>query len=148
MNILFVCQGNVARSQFAEALFNDLYHGNIVGKSAGTDAERYLGRDLRAFAHHTVSCMKEIGYEIGYERAKQITPQMVDVAHRIIVMADNTTWPQFLSNSQKVEVWYIKDVGGMDYEGHAMIRDEVKRKVNGLVLNLEALDQKDRQIEM
>lgn len=135
MKVLFVCQGNVVRSQIAEAIFNRLYNGEEA-RGAGTEAGKYLGRRLGTYAFHTVKCMREIGFDISERTARQITLEMVSEADRIIVMALRETWPDYLARSDKVEVWDVEDPAAGTYEAHVKARDDVKRRVEELVQGL------------
>ncbi len=57
MKVLFVCVGNSARSQMAEALFNRLAPKNFAAMSAGTQPAEKVSSEA-------VQVMKEIGIDI------------------------------------------------------------------------------------
>ena len=69
-NILFVCTGNSARSQLAEAISNTLSHGKFIGHSAGT--EHTKGDDIHPMVVELVhdmdiqlkKCVRRIGMSI------------------------------------------------------------------------------------
>lgn len=64
-NILFVCTGNSARSQLAEAVANTLSHGRFIGHSAGT--EHTMGTDLHPLV---VELVHDMGYSTQKMRKK------------------------------------------------------------------------------
>jgi protein-tyrosine-phosphatase len=64
-NILFVCTGNSARSQLAEAIANTLSHGRFIGHSAGT--EHTKGNDIHPLV---VELVHDMGYSTQKMRKK------------------------------------------------------------------------------
>jgi hypothetical protein len=58
---------------------------------------------------------------------------MVQEADKVIVMADDDTWPDYLRNSDKVVVWTIEDTRGMGPDSARPLYDEIKRRVQELV---------------
>jgi protein-tyrosine-phosphatase len=64
-NILFVCTGNSARSQLAEAISNTLSHGRFIGHSAGT--EHTMGNDVHPMV---VELVHDMGYSTQKMRKK------------------------------------------------------------------------------
>ena|SRR3989344_3989810 len=125
MKVLFVCRGNVARSQFAEVFFNNICRNKGIAISAGTETERYARRFLGEYATYAVKCMEEMGYDISKNVSKQLTLEMVKMSDRVIVMAEKETWPKFLKMSKKVEIWNVQDPGGKDYNSHCATRDVI-----------------------
>ena len=132
MKVLFVCVANVGRSQMAEAFFNNLSKKNKA-TSAGTKGEKYEGRELKEFAQPVLACMTDTGIDISKKTPRKLTKQMVDDADKIVVMADKGTWPNFLKDSKKVEVWDVDDAQGKSHEFHLKTRDQIKKLVQGLV---------------
>ena len=62
--VLFLCSGNSARSQMAEALLRSITHGGIDTFSAGTEP-----RPLHPLA---VKAMAEVGIDISGNRSKNL----------------------------------------------------------------------------
>lgn len=87
MKILFVCRGNVGRSQAAMALYNgnaeekSLSAGTIVGDETRTVGERELATSI-------VQVMKEEGLDISKNTSTQIIPEMMGDFDKVIVMAE------------------------------------------------------------
>ncbi|MBP9855945.1 MAG: low molecular weight phosphatase family protein [Candidatus Pacebacteria bacterium] len=140
MKILFVCRGNVGRSQMGEEIFRQLTKGEYETSSAGTsvyDKEgvsqdgKKLG-DLVA-ANEVVNSLKEIGVDAGDNVRTQLTPEMVEGADKIIVMAEPETIPDYLKNSDKVTYWEVADPKGMDQQDTNKIRDQITELVKGFI---------------
>jgi protein-tyrosine-phosphatase len=77
---LFICNGNVARSQQAEVFFNALKTSEAdVAQSAGVDV--VVGKPI---APDVVEVMREIGYEMPGAVRKFVTEDMANNADKII----------------------------------------------------------------
>ena len=110
MNLLFVCNGNVARSQIAVTLFNHLSGHQVT--SAGT-AVRHLDVEGQRIKAHSktpgapvtpgivLDLMQEKGFDLSGNTRNQVTPEMVDSADRIILMLGRTPPEDFLAQSEK-----------------------------------------------
>lgn len=131
MEILFICSGNVGRSQMAEAFFKRMSRKHRAS-SAGIRGEKYEGRHLAEFAGDVVRCMAELGYDISENIAKQLTPEMVKKADRIYVITSDEL-PDYLKNSGKIFFWRVEDAKGMSFEFHVKIRNNIKKLVENLV---------------
>lgn len=128
MKILFVCKGNVGRSQMAEA-FYEKYSDNPQVRSAGYDPGHWVGRNLDMTKYVKV-CMDEEEIDIRKKISKKIELEMVDWADKIIVFdSKKQDWPEFLRDSKKVEVWEIDDPRNGDLETHRKVRDKIKEKI-------------------
>jgi len=137
MKVLFVCVGNVARSQFAEEYFRDFSEGEHEVSSAGTYAGMYRGKSLRVYARKSVECMKEEGYDIANKVPRQLEEGMIDEADRVIVMAEKYFWPDYLREASRVEVWEVEDPGSREYEAYVEAREIIKERVSDLIKRLE-----------
>ena len=137
MKVLFVCNANMGRSQVAEALFNQLY--DEPPRSAGTVADAIVertnpaSRRIKDGGSSAITYMSEQGVDVSEKTRDQLTSEMVQHADKIIVMADDDTWPDYLRNSDKVVVWTIQDTRGMGPDSARPLYDEIKRRVQELV---------------
>nr|WP_289136637.1 hypothetical protein [uncultured Halomonas sp.] len=77
--------------------------------------------------------MSEQGVDVSESLREQLTAEMVQEADKVIVMADDDTWPDYLRNSDKVVVWTIEDTRGMGPDSARPLYDEIKRRVQELV---------------
>lgn len=134
MLILFVCDFNKGRSQMAEAFFKKRAP-EIDVKSAGIKAE-LVGKRLRQVNPRVVKFMKEIGYNVGWQKVKQLTPSDVKAADRIIVMTDGDL-PDYLKDSYKITFWSIKNFDRENDDSYRMLRDKIKVLVDELVDELD-----------
>ena len=133
MKILFVCRGNVARSQMAEAYYNFLTKTKDASSAGVLDfTPLKYGRPVK----EVIQVMKEDGIDISQQNVKFITEEMVKESDRIFVMCEKEECPEFLLNSNKITFWDIDDPYNTDIENHRKIRDEVKKQVRLLIENI------------
>ncbi len=129
--ILFVCVENSGRSQMAEGFFNNKHAPpGYRAISAGT---KPAGR-INPLA---VQAMKEIGIDIGNQRSKIITDDMIRNSAKAINMGcmDRSDCPLlFLNNPID---WSIEDPKDKPIEKVREIRDEIERRVKELAENLK-----------
>ena len=140
MKVLFVCNANVGRSQAAEALLKRL--SGHEAHSAGTRADEVVARSnpptrtLKDTPSPAVPYLKELGVDISQNLRTQLTEDLVRQADKVIVIADRDTWPDYLSNSDEVVVWDIQDTLGMGSDEAQLLLDEIKQRVEELVLEI------------
>jgi arsenate reductase len=128
--ILFVCVANAGRSQMAESIFNQLNPNGFHAISAGT-------RPAKELNPLVVEVLREIGIDLSANKPKQITPDMVAEADRIITMgceASGFCPAKFLP---KVEDWDIEDPQGKSLSEVRSIRDAICQRVQALVQDLQ-----------
>jgi len=145
MKILFVCRGNVGRSQIAEMVFNKYANAGHHAFSAGTwvrdkSGESMHGRKLHEFesAKEVIFSLQEIGIDLNENKRDQINEQMVEDADIIVVMAEEHTIPEFLKNSHKVRYWEVEDPKGMDQGDTNKIQEQISKLVDKLLDELQS----------
>ena len=124
MTVLFVCNGNSARSQEAEAFFNHVDQRDVA-ISGGTDV--ILGKPIDPLA---VQVMAEAGIDVSGAQRKSVTAEMAAQAARIISFKPLNELPDFLAKSDKIEVWEIADPRGQSPGFHRQTRDAIKRRID------------------
>ncbi len=138
MKILFVCRGNVGRSQIAEALFSKIAPQHEV-LSAGTKLsgpEQPLG-ELRPGTDIVIDAMKEIGMDISNYRRKEVTKKMADDADKIVMVVDERDpVPDYLLNNPKVIIWDVLDPKGRTLEFTINTRKQIEGLLNEFVKSL------------
>lgn len=113
--------------------FYEKYSRNLCVKSAGYAPGDWLGKNLDTTQHVKV-CMDEEGIDVRKKISKKLNEEMVNWADKIIVFdSKKQDWPVFLRESNKVEIWEIKDPRHDDLETHRKIRDQIKSLVENLV---------------
>jgi protein-tyrosine-phosphatase len=127
--VLFVCVHNAGRSQMALGWFNHLAGDRAVAWSGGTEP----GREINPAA---VAAMAEIGIDITAEFPKQWTDEIVRAADVVITMGCGDACP--LSPGKRYEDWELDDPAGLDLAEVRPIRDEIRRRVETLLTQLDA----------
>ncbi|NIM05888.1 MAG: arsenate reductase ArsC [Armatimonadetes bacterium] len=127
--VFFVCVGNSARSQMAEAFFNHLAQGKAQASSAGTSPAGQV-------APLAVEVMNEVDIDMSHQYPKPLTQDMMEEADRIISMGCGVKETCPVSLGAKIdEDWGIDDPFGKPEEMRE-IRDEIRRRVKLLLEQL------------
>lgn len=133
MNILFVCNGNVARSQEAELFFNVLKHdSNSVAMSGGINVR--IGKPIDPLV---VEVMNELSHDISGAVRKFTDEAMAGSADLVISFKPADELPEFLKNHANIRYWNVADPQAQPIEFHREVRNEVKNKVTKLIAELE-----------
>ncbi len=137
--VLFVCMANIGRSQVARACFDQLSQHDSDSAGIGVDriiASRNLSsRKLKDSSNgRSVEYIrKAFGVDISDSERQQLTPEMVDEADLVIVIAEKNSWPDYLQEGGKVVFWDIPDPYGHDdnfaYDMHRRVQDRVEQLV-------------------
>lgn len=130
--VLFVCVHNSGRSQMAEAFANHLAGGPAWAESAGTTPAERPNPVV-------VEAMRERGIDLSASRPKAMTQAMVDRADRVITMGCAIT-EECPAVFVPTEDWGLDDPAGRPIAEVRRIRDEVERRVRGLLSELGATD--------
>lgn len=134
--VLFLCTGNAARSQMAEALAR-ADHGNVLDPvSAGS-------RPAELVHHIAIQVIEELGISMEGARTKgadEFTDASLDVVVTVCDSAaqDCPSWP----GAKRIEHWSIEDPSWADpeirWERFRETRDELRRRISALVESLES----------
>ena len=128
--ILFVCVENAGRSQMAEGFFRKYCTGDYEPVSAGT-------RHKSQINPVAVDVMKEVGIDIGGQRPKELTEDMMRNSAKIISMGcmDKDFCPTLFV--PKVVDWGIEDPKDKPIEKVREIRDEIERRIREVVEQID-----------
>jgi arsenate reductase (thioredoxin) len=125
--VLFLCTHNAGRSQMAMGFFSHL---------AGERAAVYSGGSEPADGVNpaAVAVMAEKGIDIAREQPKRWTNDMVETADVVVTMGCGDTCP--VLPGRRYEEWVLPDPAGQSLEAVRPIRDEIERRVQGLLAEL------------
>jgi protein-tyrosine-phosphatase/ubiquinone/menaquinone biosynthesis C-methylase UbiE len=123
-NVLFVGVGNAGRSQMARAFFADL--GWPV-RAAGTHPATVL-------EPNAVEVMREVGFDLGGATPRRVTLEDVEWADLVVRMNCGDGCP-YVPDRAYLD-WPIEDSAGKGADETRAIRDEIGRRVGGLVADL------------
>lgn len=126
-NVLFLCTHNAGRSQMALGFFRHLAGDRAVAWSGGSDP----GRTVNPAA---VAVMAEAGIDISDAHPKRWTEAQVRAADVVVSMGCGDACP--VVPGRRYEDWELPDPAGLDVDAVRPIRDEIERRVRGLLADL------------
>ncbi|MCG8917713.1 arsenate reductase ArsC [Actinokineospora sp. PR83] len=125
--VLFVCVHNAGRSQMAAALLAHHGLGRVAVRSAGSEpAEKVNPAAAEALA--------EWGLDITAEVPTKLSTADVEAADVVITMGCGDTCPVF--PGKRYLDWALADPAGKGVDAVRPIRDEIDRRVRGLLAEL------------
>ncbi len=126
-SVLFVCVHNAGRSQMAAGYLRNLAAGRIEVRSAGS----IPADEINPVA---VAAMLEEGIDITAELPKALTVEAVEASDAVITMGCGDACPFF--PGKRYEDWKLDDPAGQSIEAVRPIRDEIKTRVQTLIMTL------------
>ena len=127
-SVLFVCVHNAGRSQMAAGYLHHLAGSTVEVRSAGSEpADR-----INPVA---VQAMAEEGIDIANEQPKILTTEAVKTSDVVITMGCGDTCPFY--PGKRYEDWVLDDPAGQGIEAVRPIRDEIRRRVEQLIDELQ-----------
>lgn len=128
--VLFVCVHNAGRSQMVAALLAHYSLGRVAVRSAGSAPADSVNPAA-------VAALAEWGLDITDEVPTKLSTEDVEASDVVITMGCGDTCPVF--PGKRYLDWELEDPAGQGLESVRPIRDEIDRRVRGLVAEL--LDQ-------
>ncbi|MCX6431660.1 MAG: arsenate reductase ArsC [Actinobacteria bacterium] len=125
--VLFLCTHNAGRSQMALGFFRALAGDRAVAWSGGSEP----GAEVNPAA---VAAMAEVGIDISGEFPKPWTDEVVRAADVVVTMGCGDACPVF--PGKRYEDWTLEDPNGLGVDSVRPIRDEVRGRVEVLLLEL------------
>ncbi|MEV8547739.1 arsenate reductase ArsC [Streptomyces sp. NPDC051572] len=127
-SVLFVCVHNAGRSQMAAAWLTHLAGDRVEVRSAGSDP----GANVNPAA---VEAMAEVGIDISAEVPKMLTVDAVKESDVCITMGCGDACPVF--PGKRYLDWTLEDPAGQGVEAVRPIRDDIERRIRGLLHDLD-----------
>ncbi len=126
-SVLFVCVHNAGRSQMAAAFLTHLSGGRVEVRSAGSAPADAINPTV-------VAVMAEVGIDIAAEVPKVLTVDAVQASDVVITMGCGDACPVF--PGKRYLDWELDDPAGQGLDAVRPIRDEIQRRVRGLLDDL------------
>src|SRR5262245_24337449 len=125
--VLFLCVHNAGRSQMALGWFDHLAGDAAVGWSGGSEPADQVNPVA-------VAGMAEVGIDITGEHPKRWTDEIVQAADVVVTMGCGDACPFY--PGLRYEDWELDDPAGQGIDAVRPIRDEIERRVSGLLESL------------
>jgi arsenate reductase (thioredoxin) len=127
-SVLFVCLHNAGRSQISQALFQRAAGGRHEAASAGTTPADRVHPEV-------VTVMHELGIELAERRPQALTRELAQRADVVVTMGCGDACP-YIPGKRYVD-WDLPDPAGRSLEEVRAIREEIARRVEGLLAELQ-----------
>lgn len=137
MNVLFVCVQNAGRSQIAEALFRRAAGGRHESRSAGSDPADHVHQEV-------VEVMREVGVELGGRTPRGLDRADVEWADLVVTMGCGDACP--IIPGRRYVDWELPDPAGRPLDEVRELRDDIARRVESLVSELDPAGEKVESI--
>jgi len=128
-NALFVCLHNAGRSQMSQALFERAAGGRHEARSAGTTPAERVHPEV-------IEAMRELGIELSDRQPHRLNEEDARWARVVVTMGCGDECP-YIPGRRYVD-WDLPDPKGQPLEAVRAIRDEIARRVELLVAELDA----------
>ena len=125
--VLFMCTHNAGRSQMAAALLARQAGGRVRVTSAGSKPASTVNPAV-------VAAMAEIGVDISREVPKHLADDRARAADVVVTMGCGDACPVY--PGKRYLDWALPDPAGLTVEQVRPIRDEIARRVAGLLADL------------
>jgi arsenate reductase (thioredoxin) len=122
--VLFLCTHNAGRSQMALGFFQHFAGDRAVAWSGGSDPASTINSSA-------VAAMRGRGIDIAGEYPKPWTDEVVRAADVVVTMGCGDACPVF--PGRRYEDWVLDNPAGLDLDDVRPIRDDVERRVRGLL---------------
>jgi arsenate reductase (thioredoxin) len=128
-HVLFVCLHNAGRSQMSQALFEQAADGRHTASSAGTTPGERVHPEV-------VEVMRELDIELSGRRPQPLTRDLAEEADVVVTMGCGDQCP-FIPGKRYLD-WDLQDPKGRPVDEVRATRDEIARRVQQLLTELDA----------
>ena len=125
--VLFVCVHNAGRSQMAAGFMKALGQDRVEVLSAGSAPKDSINPIA-------IEAMAEVGIDIANNVPKVLTPEAVQVSDAVVTMGCGDACPFY--PGKRYEDWVLEDPAGQGIEAVRIIRDDIKIRVEKLLVDL------------
>ena len=125
---LFVCLHNAGRSQMSQALFERVADGRHTAASAGTQPGERVHPQV-------VDAMRELDIDVADRKPQALTHELAEQADVVVTMGCGDECP-YIPGKRYID-WDLQDPAGLPLDEVRAMRDDIARRVNGLVLELD-----------
>ena len=127
-HVLFVCLHNAGRSQMSQALFEQAAGGNHEARSAGTAPADDIHPQVLAV-------MRELGIDLSGRKPQKLSHDMAEWADIVVTMGCGDQCP-YVPGRRYID-WDLPDPSARPIDEVRAIRDEIKRRIQELINELE-----------
>jgi arsenate reductase len=128
MNVLFICVQNAGRSQMAEALFRRATSDGHEARSAGSNPAVRVHPEV-------IEVMRELGVDLSERAPRRLDLADAEWADIVVTMGCGDACPVILG--KRYVDWELDDPAGQPLGRVREIRDEIARRVDLLVQELD-----------
>jgi arsenate reductase len=125
---LFVCRQNAGRSQMSAALFGRAAEGRHRVLSAGTTPADRVHPEV-------VDVMSELDIDVSNSVPRKLTRKLAEQADVVVTMGCGDECP-YIPGKRYIN-WDLEDPAGRPLDAVRAIRDEIARRVEALVAELD-----------
>ncbi len=129
MRALFVCLHNAGRSQISQALFEQAANGVHEARSAGTTPGTRVHPEV-------VEVMAELGIDVSDRTPQLLTRELAEWADVVVTMGCGDACP--VIPGKRYLDWDLSDPAGQPIAEVRRTRDEINRRVDDLLTQLES----------
>lgn len=126
--VLFVCVRNAGRSQMAEALFSRAAGGRHQARSAGSAPAERIQPEV-------VEAMRELGVDLAGRAPRRLEEADAEWAEVVVTMGCGDQCP--VLPGRRYLDWDLPDPAGRPLAEVRRVRDEIARRVEALLAELE-----------
>ena len=126
-HVLFVCIGNQGRSVMAERLFRRLADGRHEARSAGSAPGT-------ATHPQVLEALGELGIDASDHVPTKLADELVRWADVVVATCDDAC--PYIPGKRYVN-WHLQDPKGLPLDEVRPIRDDIERRVEALVAELD-----------
>jgi arsenate reductase len=128
-NVLFVCLHNAGRSQMSQALFERAAGDGHEARSAGTTPGERVHPEV-------VEAMRELGVDLTDRVPHKLTDADAEWADVVVTMGCGDECP-YIPGRRYLD-WDLPDPKGRPIEEVRRTRDEIARRIDGLLAELDS----------